>query len=194
MDQTNTPAVMPTDDPMQIKIEGVGSVHLLVIDKTVVRASSKFGILWEGLLYGLDINYSLHDDIWYPVSGFVITGTGSTKAPSKVQSSVMMTVTQVVNGYLPQHPEIFEAWELENLRTALKGAQYQLNEARTRLIRYTKDRDSQMQRYAENIRDTEQDVRTKEAEFLRLDAELATKEGREPQAQTAALDAPASID
>jgi hypothetical protein len=192
MDQTNTPAVITTNDPLRIKIEGVGSIYLVVQNKTVVKAQSQFGILWEGLLYGLDINYALHDDLWYPVSGFIITGTGSTKAPSKVQSSIMMLITTAVNGYLPQHPEIFEAWELEKLRQDLRLAQSQLTEARSRLDKIQRDRDNQMIRYTEGIRDHEQNLQAKEAEFLRLDAELAAKEGRAPVQYTASALPPSS--
>jgi hypothetical protein len=161
MDQTNTPAVITTDDPLRIKIEGAGSIHLNVQNRQIVKAQSQFGILWEGLLYGLDIAYALHDDLWYPVSGFVITGTGNTKAPSKVQSSVMMLITTAVNGYLPQHPEIFEAWELEKLRQDLRLAQSQLTEARSRLAKIRQDRDNQMIRYTEGIRDHEQNLQAK---------------------------------
>lgn len=129
------------DSTITIAVPDIGTIKVTLVSDTLMKISSNRGLLYGGQLYSLAATFGNHNEAWYPVSGLVLTGEASSKAPARVQNPVLDAISTAINAYLAAYPEtIIQAREARRLRQ-IDSLQDNINRATEYVNRYQKEID-----------------------------------------------------
>lgn len=113
---------------MKLDVFDIGTVELNFHSSTYIRVTGSLSLLWDGRLYSFDGAMAKHGKGFYLASGHTLTGQSGQKAPKKADDPISEAVSDAVNSYIADHPDVIteiEAGERErrirNLKNDLKS-------------------------------------------------------------------------
>lgn len=119
-----------------------GEVQATFVDATTISVFTKFGLLYDGMLYTVKGSLGRHGDHWYPISGVEINGWGGGRAMKRVVDPITAIVAGNLSEFLFEHPDIIETARatlyeerLESLQATVKQEERYLKSSQERYDR-----------------------------------------------------------
>lgn len=121
-----------TDTDMKLAVPELGGeFHIKLMGENSLFVSLMQGFVWDGALYPMSGLMNKHGDTWK----FWGPEVNIPKLSPKRRVEVLVLLTDRINQYLTEHPEIFEHYRARAWENTIREHRYQLRQKQATLIR-----------------------------------------------------------
>jgi hypothetical protein len=136
-----------TDPDMKLVVPELGGEFtILRISENSLFVTLKQGFVWDGALYPMSGSMNKHEDTWK----FWGPDVNIPKLAPKRRVEVLVLLTDRINQYLTDHPEIFEHYRARAWEQAIKEQRYQIRQQQALLVRDQ----AYIERYQRNLEES----------------------------------------
>jgi hypothetical protein len=121
----------PDTDMKLVVPELGGEFAIKLINENSLFVTLTHGFVWDGALYPMSGSMNKHEDTWK----FWGPEVNIPKLAPKRRVEVLNLLTDRINQYLTDHPEIFEHYRARAWEQAIKEQQYQIRQKQALLVR-----------------------------------------------------------
>jgi hypothetical protein len=121
-----------TDPDMKLVVPELGGEFVIhLTDESHLYITLKQGFVWDGALYPMSGSMNKHEDTWK----FWGPEVNIPKLSPKRRVEVLLLLTDRINQYLTDHPEIFEHYRARAWERGVREQQYQIRQKQAHLVR-----------------------------------------------------------